>query len=573
MYKTSLLKKNSHLNLGWLFFFCVISFSIFLTNCSNQNDSQEVIATVNDSEVTVSDFEQKYVEHLIKTGRNDTKSERYRFLSEIIDNIVLADAALDKNYLGNPIYQDAIWYQNRKSLADIYFVDQMNERLEDPEEEDVRLAFAKSKRKVYVRHLFSKNEEKVNTFYQRLEAGEDFVDLANEFYETAVYDSTAGYLGPISYYGIDDNFAETAFSINQGNYSRPIRTSFGFHIIYVEKVIFEALLTESEFQVRREGIKNKVKQRNQALEADEYIRSLMSRLDVQMSREPLVNLMKDIQNLPSLEEIDIERNKGDTEGISWDNQKLNELESEVDQKNILGTYVLLGERIDFTIEDYLNWLPYLPLDESRNRTGASVGRALRNEVLMRLAKDEEYSEDERVQKKIKDRGMEVLSQLYQQDLIKEALEDSSEIDVPDNFRSQVIRKRSYKIETSYWKIMATSLDEAKLIRSEILTGTPKQTFPNYTSVEDATLSPTDPDYYLVSDATVGSPVAIKSNTQGWLVINVNNREYIETRVDTKDVQIDKMYKVLNYLDTKIDSMRSVADVSIDTTLFDKIYEL
>jgi parvulin-like peptidyl-prolyl isomerase len=119
----------------------------------------------------------------------------------------------------------------------------MNERLETPTEEDVRLAFAKSKRKVYVRHLFSKEEEKLSNYYQRLETGENFVDLANEFYETPEYDSTAGYLGPISYYGIDDNFAETAFSINEGGHSEPIRTSFGYHIIYVEKVLFEAMLT------------------------------------------------------------------------------------------------------------------------------------------------------------------------------------------------------------------------------------------------------------------------------------------------------------------------------------------
>ncbi|MAL16228.1 MAG: hypothetical protein CL670_11385 [Balneola sp.] len=573
MFQPSLLKKNSHLHFKWLFFFCVIGSSLFLANCSQEKESEQVIATVNDSEITVSDFEQKYVGYLIKTGRNDIKNERYRYLSELIDNLAVADAAIQKNYLGNQTYQDAIWYQKRKSLADIYFVDQMNERIENPSEEDVRLAFAKSKRKVYVRHLFSKDEDKLYRYYNRLEAGENFVDLANEFYGTAEYDSTAGYLGPISYYGIDDNFAETAFSINEGGYSEPIRTSFGYHIIYVEKVLFEAMLTESEYQIRKEGIQNKVKQRNQALEANAYIRDLMSKVNIEMNREPLVSLMEEIRNLPSIQEIDREQEDGDMEGATWNDGKLDELALEVDEQSVLGTYVLLGERIDFTIEDYLNWLPYLPLNESRNRTGASVGRALRNEVLMRLAKEEGYENDDRVNKKVKDRGMEVLSDLYQQELIQIALQDTSETEIPENFRNQVIRNRSYNIETSYWKIPATSLEEAKVIRRDILSGTPPQTFPNYTSIEQASLSPIDADYRLVSKATVGSPVTASSETQGWVVLNVNDKEFIQISVDDPGKEVEKMYRVLNFLDTKIDSMRSASDVVIDTTLFDEIYEL
>lgn len=556
-----------------LFFFFVVSFSLFITNCSWDKEYDEVIASVNDSEITVSDFEQKYVGYLIQTGRNDTKEQRYQYLNELIDKLVMADAALQENYLTNQIYQDAIWYQERKTLSDVYFVDQMNERLEEPTEEDVRLAFAKSKRKVYVRHLFSKDQTLLFDYYQRLKSGEDFVDLANEFYQTAEYDSSAGYLGPISYYGIDENFAETAFSLNEGEFSEPTRTNFGYHIIYIEKVLFEALLTESEFQTRRPGIESKVKQRNQALTGDQYVQDLMSKLDVNMNREVLVEVMESIRSLPFIQQIDQQGNQGNTEGNLWNDQRIGELNLELDNDAVLGSYVLLGERIEFTVQDYLDWLPYLPLAESKNRTGASVGKALRNEVLKRLATAEGYKDDERVQKKVKQRGQDVLAELYQKALIEEALKDTLSVNVPEEFKNRVTRDRTFKLEASYWKIETSTYDEANLIRNEILNGNAAQSYPGFQSYNDVEITRPEADFDPIARASLGTPLTVKKEPVGYMVLFVEDRELIEASISEADFNVEKMYKVIGYLNTKIDSMRTNAEISVDTTLFNNIYEL
>lgn len=531
------------------------------------------MATVDDSEITVYDFEQEYVEYLIRTGRNDTRDQRYRFLNEMIDNLVLADEAIEQNYLSSQIYQDAIWYQKRKSLADLYFADQMNERLEAPSDEEIRKAYAKSKRRVYVRQLFSKDTDKLNKYYQKLEQGEDFIDVANEFYNTQEYDSTAGYLGPITYFGIDENFAETAFSLNEGEYSKPIRTSFGYHIVYVEKVIRQAMLIESEYQVRKQGIENKLKQRRQALQANSYIRDLMGNLDVQMNRDVLVSVMEEIQNLPSVQNI-TQENQADVEAATWNDRRVEELMLEVDNQSVLGTYVLLGERYEFTVQDYLYWLPYLPLNESKNRTGASVGRAMRNEVLMQLSQEKGYEQDERLQNLVRKRGNEVLSELYQQKLIQEALQDTTELEISDEFKRKVVRSRSFVLETTYWKVPATSRDEAELIRGEITSGAPPQSFPNYQFFKDVTLSPSESDYSVIDEVRMATPVVTKANPDQWAVINVMNRAFVETTPDdSTDRDLERMYRVYTYLNQKIDSIRSESKITINGLLFDEIYEL
>lgn len=575
MSNNNLLKLNSHPSIEWLFFFWALIIFGFIVGCSEDKESykdEDILATVNDHEITVFDFEQQYVEYLIKTGRNDTREQRYRFLNEMIDNLALVDEAIEEDYLSNQTYQDAIWYQKRKSLADLYFVDQMNDTLETPTDDEIRKAYAKSKRKVYVRHLFSKDVDKLNAYYEKLEEGEDFVDVANEFYDTQEYDSLAGYLGPVTYFGIDENFAETAFSLNEGEYSKPIRTTYGFHIVYVELVIRQAMLIESEYQVRKQGITDKLKQRNQMLIGNSYIRDLMGNIGLQMNRDVLVNVMNEIQNLPSVRAIE-EKKQADVEAATWNDSKLEELTLEVDNQSVLGTYRLLGETQVFTVEEYLHWLPYLPLNESKNRTGASVGRALRNEVLMQLSKANGYEDDERLKKMVSDRGKEVLSELYQRKLIQDGLQDTSEIEIPDEFKRRLVTKRSYRLETSYWKVPATSKDEANLIRREILKGDPPQSFPNYQYFEDLALLPSQVDYSIVDKVKMGEPLVVKSSQNQWYVINVEDRNFAETSSDTTDSDLKRTYRIFSYLDQKIDSIRSESDITINNKLFEKIYEL
>ena len=97
--------------------------------------------------------------------------------------------------------------------------------------------------------------------------------------------------------------------------------------------------------------------------------------------------------------------------------------------------------MDFTFGDYLKWLPYLSFEESKVRTGASVGRAMRNEVLYQLADKDGYASDKRVVKRVKDRGYEILSDLYQFELTREALADTHTVEVPDDFRNRFLRDR------------------------------------------------------------------------------------------------------------------------------------
>ncbi len=550
---------------------------LFLISCSSTPEEKDhidfqILFDVNGIERTVFDFETAYVEHLIKTGRNDTKNERYGFLNELIDKLLLAQAAANKGLLDHPKYQAATAYQQQKSMIDFYFLDEMEAIMEPLTDEEIRLAYAKKQRSVYVRQLFSTDVSDLEESYERLKAGEDFVDVANDFYNTSDYDSLAGYLGPISYFGVDDAFAEAAYSTNLNEFTEPIRTRYGYHIIYVEYIEFPAILAEDEYQYRKQGVSSQLRLRKQQLISDEYIRTKMEGLNVQPDRENLNELRQIILNLDG-DGIISNTPQPENNAYNWTDERLEQLEASVNPDLILATYDLEGNRFEFTADDYLRWLPFLSFQESKTRTGASVGRAMRNEVLFKQAKEENYWEDVRVQKEVEKRGYDMLADLYQYQLTRDALADTSSIRVPSSYRDRLIRNKYVLLKASYWKITADNLQEAELIKSEVVEGDIPESYDTFTKVEYAAVDPSSNDFDLIRKGIENMPVLAFSESEGWMVLNILKKEITEVKSSTDEADIETRYKVYSTINAEVETLRKAASIEIDTALFDSIYEV
>ena len=559
---------------GPLFFYAFFLLAI-LSNCKKAElpQNEKILATVNDYEITVGDFEETYIRHLISTGRNDTRIERYSFLNETIDKVLLGEESSRKGNLDHPIYQEAVFYRQRKSMMDHYFVDRMNEVLDPPTDEQLRLAFAKSKRTAYVRQLYSRNEADLTEPYRRLVNGDSFVDVANDFYQTAEYDSSAGYLGPVSYFGVDNAFAEAAFSTNQGEFSKPVRSRLGYHIVYVEYIEFPALLAEDEYQYRKKGIQSQVSLRTQAIKADEYVRQLMESLLVEVNANNVLALRDAISGVSSEGIlVDAQINK-ERQYDTWGENTLDQLEASFDKDAVLTSFVFDGERIDFTFGDYLMWLPYLSVGESKNKTGASIGRAMRDEVFYRLAEKQNYQEDSRVMKDVKWRGYEILAELYEYQLMQEVRNDTSLIEIPDDFRSRMGGSRQKQLTATYWKVLADNIDDAKKLKEEFENGADPEAYVSYTFFEDKEILSNEDEYRMVRYVRLNEPSVIQSSLEGWLVLSVLKRDEKEVVSQAKEEGLQLRYKAFKTLGDEVKHLRADADIEINNELFDEIYQV
>jgi peptidyl-prolyl cis-trans isomerase C len=88
---------------------------------------------------------------------------------------------------------------------------------------------------VRARHILVDSEDKANEIIKELDAGADFADLASK---KSIDTKAAAKGGDLGYFTAEDmvpEFAEAAFALDKGQYTKkPVKTRFGWHIIKVE---------------------------------------------------------------------------------------------------------------------------------------------------------------------------------------------------------------------------------------------------------------------------------------------------------------------------------------------------
>ncbi|MBO6575936.1 MAG: peptidylprolyl isomerase [Rhodothermales bacterium] len=359
----------------------LISLGVLTAACGPEPEQtrfdQRPVAVANEDSVTAAEFTSSFVTFLIGTGLNDDLQTRRIHLENMIDAELLAQEARRRGLAGDSLGLLRADLERRRAVGARFFEEAFVETLPPPTEEEIRQTFARYKAQVVVRHLYFTDPDEARASWERLEEGEDFLVEAARVYGLADVDSAAGFLGPIRYFQMDDAFAEAAFELEPGAYSTPVRSRFGWHIIRAEDIWQSPLLTESEFQVRQGGLSSQFRLRRRRLEGDRFVRGFMESLEVQAEGPAITALGSMLR--------DLSPDPGPVAGPVLapevgDRIPASELRAMIEPSTPLATYRYRGAERAFTAADYLAWLPFLPFQEARNRTAASVGRALRNEV-------------------------------------------------------------------------------------------------------------------------------------------------------------------------------------------------
>lgn len=223
--------------------------------------------------------------------RNQEREIEYLRIPLKTSNRAISDAEIEDYYRKN-----LSAYQNPERISVEYIAVRLDDiaKETDATEEDLRNLYEEQKasftteERRKVSHILvvadSQGGEaaeqlaltKINKIQDRLAKGEDFAKVAKETSDDPVSAQKGGDLGFITKGAMEQNFADAAFTLHEGEISKPVKTSFGYHLIKVTEVSpakvksFEEVKGELRTTYQRNAAENKFYEAGQTLTEYSY---------------------------------------------------------------------------------------------------------------------------------------------------------------------------------------------------------------------------------------------------------------------------------------------------------------
>lgn len=137
-----------------------------------------------------------------------------------------------------------------------------------------------------------KAKAKIDSLYNLINKGEAFEDICRRYSDDTKYKNFGGYLPAFAIGSREEvSFEQAAFALQEGEVSKPVRTTAGWHIIKLSKKIplesFEELsaklkdkiVTDSRGDVVRENTLNKLKKQMKFVEDEEVVKKAFAAAD------------------------------------------------------------------------------------------------------------------------------------------------------------------------------------------------------------------------------------------------------------------------------------------------------
>lgn len=181
--------------------------------------------------VSVEDIQAEYDELVESYGGEDS-------IKEVLEANGLTEEAVKENIRTYQLTKNVV-------AASIEITDEELEQYFEDNKENYG-----QEEQVVASHILLEDEETAKEVLAKVQAGEDFAELAKEYSRDTSTNEDGGDLGYISRNQMDESFEEAVFALEKGAVSEVVQTAEGYHIIKVtakvpaEEAVFEDVKEE-----------------------------------------------------------------------------------------------------------------------------------------------------------------------------------------------------------------------------------------------------------------------------------------------------------------------------------------
>lgn len=227
-------------------------------------------------------------------------------LTKYLTKEVVYQSAQDAEIQKNPMVQAAIQEATETIISKAYMEKVINDMMTPEKLKELYLTESKNMPRndeIHARHILVRTEKEAKDILLQLEAGADFSMLANA---KSIEETTDG--GDLGYFQKNmmiPDFGEAVFTLKKGELSKPIKTPYGWHIVYVEDRRLAQLpkFEEVQDQLKQLFVERNLKDVLKQEEIKHNVKVLVPTLNSQTPAEQAVqNMQEDTQS--AIEEAD-----------------------------------------------------------------------------------------------------------------------------------------------------------------------------------------------------------------------------------------------------------------------------
>lgn len=208
----------------------LIASSIFLTGCSQSPEKSKrftdsrVVLRAGTNELTMADMQRRFYRAYFESPQDEFEKKK-KSVEDALEQFLQADAAREASYsweVDSMIVYDLL-------LRELHYRDVVS-RI-DVTEQDVRDYFEEFGGETQAGHILVSDSALADSLYNVLQSGGDFDELARKFSLDLTNKDRGGSLDYMHLDYYDTEFMKVACNLDFGEYSRPLQTVRGWHIV------------------------------------------------------------------------------------------------------------------------------------------------------------------------------------------------------------------------------------------------------------------------------------------------------------------------------------------------------
>jgi parvulin-like peptidyl-prolyl isomerase len=252
--------------------------ALFFSGCSKKESM--VVAKVGDRRITVDQLQTRFGTQNYSSWEQEL-TQRQQLLETLIEEQLMAIGAIELGLDQDPDFISKIQGIERNLLLEELYNREIRQKSQ-PSEKEMQAYYDKLSWEVKARHILVKTEEEAQEIVTHLSEGANFEELAKEKSTDPQSKQKGGDLGYFTWGRMVSPFQDTAFALEPGIISKPVETSFGWHIIKVEDRRKAELRSYEEEKNR---IQSQLSSQKSKTLTDEYLTKLRDNADIQTQPE------------------------------------------------------------------------------------------------------------------------------------------------------------------------------------------------------------------------------------------------------------------------------------------------